>query len=373
MACILLVSSEGRIGGAETSLLLLAKHLCSRLALSAACPGSSPLSAAFTSLGIEHHAMPEPPRAPHRSLRYTTYWMASARSLAQVVRRTGVDVIHANTFYAGIVALLGSFATRRKLLLHARDLADFGLLTRLLGRGAERIIAVSHAVRHALIARGVSPDKIDVVYNGLGSWRSAADEDPTALRPARADGHFTFAHVGQFAPWKNHAAFLQAAAHVARELPQGRFAVIGDDLFQRDGSYRQELYRLARRSAAAERIQFWGWREDMEEVWPAVDCLVHTAEREAFGRVVIEAMSHRIPVIAVASGGPAEIVESNRTGWLVPPGDVRALAGAMLRAARDRELADAVADAGYRHVLSNFTARRTADRVHEIYESILSA
>ena len=244
---------------------------------------------------------------------------------------------------------------------------------KLIDKGKKRGYITYDEVNDLLPDENISPDKIDVVYNGLGSWRSAADENPTASRPARADGRFTFAHVGQFAPWKNHAAFLQAAAHVARELPQGRFAVIGDDLFQRDGSYRQELYRLARRSAAAERIQFWGWREDMEEVWPAVDCLVHTAEREAFGRVVIEAMSHRIPVIAVASGGPAEIVEANRTGWLVPPGDVRALAGAMLRAARDRELADAVADAGYRHVLSNFTAHRTADRVHEIYESILSA
>ncbi len=383
MARILLVNSEGGIGGAETSLLLLLKHLCARFVLSVACPAPSPLSAAVVSLGIEHHAIPEPPGLSHGSpcrgvpiamFRVggprAAYEAATVYSLTRAIRRTGANLIHANTFYAGAVSVVAAFVTRRRLLLHARDLADFRILARLFGRCSKCILAVSHAVRRALISRGVRPDKIEVVYNGLDSRYPGPHE---AFRSARKACHFTFAHVGQFVPWKNHAAFLQAAAQVAPELPQAQFAVIGDDLFQRDRIYKREVYKLAERSSAADRIQFWGWRQNMEEVWPAIDCLVHTAEREAFGRVVIEAMAHRVPVIAVASGGPAEIIQGNRTGLLVPPGDLRALIEAMLRVARDRDLADRIAGAGYHHVLSNFTARQTAARVQEIYESVLSA
>lgn len=374
MARILLVNSEGGIGGAETSLLLLLKHLCGRLALSVACPAPSPLSAAVVSLGIDHHAIPEPPRgsqgSPRRGVARAAYEAATVYSLAGAIRRTGANLVHANTFYAGAISLVPAFVTGRRLLLHARDLADFGILTGLFGRCSKCVVAVSHAVRRALISRGVHPGKIEVVYNGLDSRCSGPNE---ALRLVRDSRDFTFAHVGQFVPWKNHAAFLQAAAQVAPELPRARFAIIGDDLFQRDRIYKRAVYKLAERSSAAERIQFWGWREDMEEVWPAIDCLVHTAEREAFGRVVIEAMAHRVPVIAVASGGPAEILQANRTGLLVPPGDIRALVEAMLRVARDRELADRIAEAGYHHALSNFTACQTAARVQEIYESILSA
>ncbi len=374
MARILLVNSEGGIGGAETSLLLLLKHLCGRLALSVACPAPSPLSAAVASLGIDHHAIPEPPRVSHGSPRRgaarAAYEAAAVYRLTGAIRRTGANLVHANTFYAGAISLVAAFVTRRRLLLHARDLADFGILTGLFGRCSKRIVAVSHAVKRALISRGVHPDKIEVVYNGLDCTSPGPNE---AFRSA-CNGHdFTFAHIGQFVPWKNHAAFLQAAAQVAPELPRARFAIIGDDLFQRDGTYKRAVCKLAKRSSAAERIQFWGWREDMEEVWPAIDCLVHTAEREAFGRVVIEAMGHRVPVIAVASGGPAEILQANQTGLLVPPGEIRALVEAMLRVARDRELADRIAEAGCLHAMSNFTACQTAARVQEIYESMLSA
>ncbi len=373
MARIVLVNSEGGIGGAETSLLLLLKHLCGRFALSVACPAPSPLSAAVASLGIDHHAIPEPPRVSHgspcRGAARAAYEAATVCRLTRAIRRTGANLVHANSLYAGVTSLAAAVVTRRRLLLHARDLADFGILTRLFGRCSNCIVAVSHAVRRALISRGVHPDKIEVVYNGLDCTSPGPKE---AFRSACKGRNFTFAHIGQFVPWKNHAAFLRAAAQVAPELPQARFAIVGDDLFQRDGTYKEAVHQFAERSSAAERIQFWGWREDMEEVWPAIDCLVHTAEREAFGRVVIEAMAHRVPVIAVASGGPAEILQANRTGLLAPPGDLRALVEAMLRVARDRELADRIAEAGYHHALSNFTACQTAARVQGIYESILS-
>jgi glycosyltransferase involved in cell wall biosynthesis len=374
MARVLFVSSEGVIGGAETSLLLLTRQICARFEVAVACPAPSPLSKALAADGIESHALPQPPRVRCSSPRYAAYWLATVCGLVRAIRLTKPDIVHANTFYAGAASLPATLVTRRRLLLHARDLVDFGILTRLFDRHCNRVIAVSHAVKCALVSRGIAAHRIQVVYNGLDTNGSLHDgPHENAPPPVRKAEDFVFAHVGQFAPWKNHDIFIKAAAVVARDLPQAQFVIVGDDLFERDGAYKRDLGDLVRRSPAADRIHLWGWRTDMEEVWPAVDCLVHTAEREAFGRVIVEAMGHRIAVIAAACGGPAEIIHADRTGVLVPPGNVEALGEAMLRVARDREFAGRIATAGYRHVLSNFTAPQTAARVQEVYEDILSS
>ncbi len=372
MARILLVSSEGMIGGAEISLLLLVKYLRARLALSAACPAPSPLSTALAGLGVDCHPLPQPPKGSYGSWHSAAYWPGATYALARAILKAKACLVHANTFHAGAVSLPAALATRRKLVLHARDLTDFGFLTRLLGRYCRRIIAVSQAVECALISGGGPADRIDLVYNGVDSQNLGSGNMPATPRPADTGSDFTFGHIGQFAPWKNHSIFLQAAERVASELPQARFVLVGEDLFGRDRTYERRLHRLAEQSSAAARIHFWGWRTNMEEVWPAIDCLVHTAEREAFGRVIVEAMAHGVPVIAVACGGPAEIIQTGRTGLLVPPGDVRALGRAMLRIARDLELARRIAEAGRRHVLSNFSAEQTAARVQGIYEQVLS-
>ncbi len=375
MARILFVSSEGRLGGAETSLLLHLKSLDGRFACSVACPAPSSLAQALAAQGIETHPLPPPPACRYRSRRGVAWWWAAVRGLVTATRRTRPDLIHANTFYAGTAALLAALVTRRKLIVHARDLVDFGTLVRCYGWYADRLVAVSGAVKKELVSRGVRPDKVEVVPNGLdldAIRLPGAGPEASAPRPAPRED-FVFAHVGQFAPWKNHEIFLRAAEQVARDLPRAQFVIVGDDLFGRNSLYKRTLYYSARYCAAADRIHFWGWRTDMEDVWPAVDCLVHTAETEAFGRVIIEAMAHGIPVIATDRGGPAEILQAGRTGVLVPPRDVETLRRAMLRVARDAPFARGLAVAGRRYACSHFAASRTAARMQEIYEEVLSA
>lgn len=375
MARILFVSSEGRLGGAETSLLLQVRSLEAGFAPSVACPVPSPLAQALATSGIEVHALPQPPLSSYRSRRGVAWWWAAVRGLVTAARRTRPDLIHANTFYAGTAALVAALATRRRLVVHARDLTDFGILVRWYGRYADRLIAVSAAVKKDLVSRSIRPDKIEIVPNGvdLAIIRFPGPERETAAPRPAARADFVFAHVGQFAPWKNHDIFLRAADQVARALPQAQFVIVGDDLFGRNSLYKRTLYYSARHATPADRIHFWGWRTNMEDVWPAVDCLVHTAETEAFGRVIIEAMAHGIPVIAADRGGPAEILQADRTGVLVPPRDVEALCRAMLRVARDAPFAGALAAAGRQHAHAHFAASQTAARMQEIYEKVLSA
>lgn len=91
------------------------------------------------------------------------------------------------------------------------------------------------------------------------------------------------------------------------------------------------------RKLGAEQVFLAGWRphDQLPEALNAADVLVLPSVAEAFGLALVEAMACRLPVIACASHGPAEIVQDGASGWLVPPDDEHALAAALLKAASD--------------------------------------
>lgn len=375
MVRILYVNLQGRIGGAENSLLLLIKDLRSQFVVIVACPAMTQLSRMLTSIQIGSYQLPEPPKRLS-AISALVYWLRTSLRMIKITFKTNPDVIHANSFYAGVPAILAALVTRKKLLLHARDLVNFRFLSKLYGRFSQQIIAVSNAVRDDLIEKGIRPDKIKVVYNGVDkdsfSQSGEAKDSFSTSRYPRKDS-FVFAHIGQCVPWKNHILFLKATSNVAKYLHDARFALVGANIFSRGTKYERSVFSYAKSSPIAERIDFVGWQEDMNEVWPQIDCLVHTAEQEPFGRVIIEAMAHRIPVIAVGTCGPSEIIQDHKTGILVPADNVEALSEAMLNVAQDRQLTDRLVNAAFEHTISNFTADKTAAQIQEVYMELLAA
>jgi glycosyltransferase involved in cell wall biosynthesis len=367
-----MVNLEGSIAGAERSLLLLVKHLKDEFVLSAACPPQSPLAQALREMAIDCYALPAPPRR-YRSLWSSPYWVRTAWKTAGIALKAKADIIHANSFAAGAASLPAALMTRKKLIIHARDFSRGGIGLGLCTRYCEKIIAVSRAVKNDLVERGTQADKIKVVYNGVGNASTEASAPDKTAPDNRTDGdnhEFVFAQVGQLVPWKNHKFFLAAAVRVAQALPTARFSLIGDDIFGRDSRYRTSLLGHISDSGIAEKVKLTGWQQNMQKLWPGITCLVHTAECEPFGRAIIEAMAHKVPVIAASGGGPSEIIESGKTGILVKAGDIDELSEAMLRIAQDNELAKNLGQAGYRRAISDFTAEKTAAQMRQIYSQV---
>jgi glycosyltransferase involved in cell wall biosynthesis len=94
-------------------------------------------------------------------------------------------------------------------------------------------------------------------------------------------------------------------------------------------------------------------------------------DTEGLGVVLLEAMNSRIPVIASDAGGIVDIVEHEKTGLLVPSGDVHALAAAIRRLASDVENAKALGEAGYRRLVERFSWDSIVDRWLAIYEQVI--
>jgi glycosyltransferase involved in cell wall biosynthesis len=142
-------------------------------------------------------------------------------------------------------------------------------------------------------------------------------------------------YVGQIAPWKRIHDAIEAFATVARERSDVWLVVVGAPKFRSENlTYLEEMRALAERLGVAGRVRFPGFCEDVRAAYRSLDVLVHPAEREPFGRVIVEAMAQRVPVVAAADGGIPETVTDGESGLLFPVGDVAriaALLGSLLR------------------------------------------
>jgi len=133
-------------------------------------------------------------------------------------------------------------------------------------------------------------------------------------------------------------------------------------------TYFEELRTLARSDPLKERVIFTGYQERVAEYYGACDMVVHcSVEPEPVGRVVIEGMACKRATIAMAEGGPADIITHGQDGLLVPPRDPTALASAVLHLYEDAGLREQLGRNALRTVEERFSPRAIAAEVIKCY------
>jgi glycosyltransferase involved in cell wall biosynthesis len=177
--------------------------------------------------------------------------------------------------------------------------------------------------------------------------------------------------VGRLDRWKGQEVFLRAMALVKDAVPNVRGIVIGDPV-PYDPDYGNLLPALCDELGLSKHVIFSEFRQDMPTVMSALDVLVLASiSPEPFGRVLIEAMAAGRPVVATDAGAVREIVEDGVHGLLVPPGDVQALAGAIVHILTHRDLAVAMGQEGQARVRERFDVQRYVDGVQAVYRDLL--
>jgi glycosyltransferase involved in cell wall biosynthesis len=164
--------------------------------------------------------------------------------------------------------------------------------------------------------------------------------------------------VGRLQPWKGQDRFLHALAELRRRGRDVHGLVVGGDAHGRSPEYAASLGRLAGELGLGERVTMTGQVADPQPYLGLMDVAVNASEGEPFGIVLIEAMAAGVPVVAVASGGPLEIVEDGVTGLLAPSGEPAALAAAIEELLADPDRCRAIAAAAARRCRERFTAAR---------------
>ncbi len=364
---VLCVNLEGSISGAEQSFLLLVRLAPKSIQISVACP-TGILTNRLRSLGVKTYKVSAPPRKFNHFFVWFFYLALVNLQLILIVFKAKPQIIHANSTKAVLGAILPRVFVGSKLIWHARDLKCSTCLAMLCGGVSSKVISVSKTVKDKLIGLGVKVELIEVIYNGI-----VADDIPAEIREKDQSSPITFANIGQFVPWKKQLLFIQAAERFLQDCPKAQFILIGDDIFGRDSRYKKEIINRVKKSPFVSNIKIIGWQDGLSSYWPKVDCLIHTADTEPFGRVIIEAMVHDVPVIAAAGSGPVEIITDKKTGLLFAPDDIEKLLWAMKTISQNRELAHNLAINARQHVVSNFQARKIAERISTVYEELIAA
>ncbi|HWO41241.1 MAG TPA: glycosyltransferase family 4 protein [Candidatus Eisenbacteria bacterium] len=226
-------------------------------------------------------------------------------------------------------------------------------------RGAfDLVVANSEWIKQTLEANGFG--SVEVVWNGVPV---RAARPPLAFPPTAAFG-------GRLVREKGVDLLLHAFAKITDRVPQAKLIIAGD------GPERATLQALARRLGLDSRVSWLGHltQHEMEQrfsqAWVQV---VPSLWAEPFGIVAAEAMMRGTAVIASNSGGLAEIVRDGETGFLVPPGDIEALAGRLTQILQDRALTQRLGDAGRKTALRDFNESRYVDNFLRLYERVLAS
>jgi len=225
------------------------------------------------------------------------------------------------------------------------------------GRRVARFIAISHAVRDALVQGGVEPSRIEVVYSGVPMPRVTAPRD--WVRECEWPAESVVCGVVGAMTAEKGIHLLDA---IASRLPD-------------DTKGRLRLVLLGGASAGAAVIGGVvafraGFVDEVHAAMAGLHVLWHPATAEGLGTAVIDAMALRVPPVAFRVGGLPELIVDEETGLLVPSGDVAAFAQAAARLARDRALRTRLGDAGPARA-ALFTVERMVEGTGRVYERVL--
>jgi GT2 family glycosyltransferase len=299
---VLLVAYAGVLGGAERILLDWAAPLAGSVVL--ACP-EGPLAAAARARGLIVAPLRERPlRLRGARAAAVTSLAGFARELAALERRHRPAVVVAS----GQRAVLAAVLVRAPVVALHQDLPTSRVLARAVRLATGRcraVVALSATIADAFGAHA------HVIHPGvdLEHWRL---DPPPSRTPSRA------LVLGALVPWKRADLALEVAARV----PALELEIVGEPLPGDPPDYADALRRRAAEPDLRGRVTFTGAVRDPRGALGRAHCLLHCADCEPYGLVLVEALAAGRPVVAPAAGGPAEIL----SGGLYPPGDAAAAA-----------------------------------------------
>ena len=208
-----------------------------------------------------------------------------------------------------------------------------------------------------------------VVYDGFDA--APFMDTNVALSALRAelgaDGSPVIGVFSRITQWKGQDVVLRALVKV----PSLVAVFVGEEEDRGSGD---ELRFLARELGIADRVRFLGFRKDVPQLMRVVDCIVHVpTDPEPFGRVVVEGMLARRPVIATRAGGIPEIIENGVSGILITPGSPDELAEALRRIFSDPVAAAEMAANGQARALACFSDKRMLSEIEQHVSKIAFA
>jgi len=287
--------------------------------------------------------------------------IATIRESRRGSRPDHTTILHAHDAHALVLAGVAARFTGARLVVTRR--VDFHLRRPGFWARADRVVAISDAVRAILLEDGIRPERITVVHSGIDAAEvRAAPRLDIRLRLGLPGTARIAVNVAALVGHKDQSTLVAAAAALAERRPELHWIVAGE------GPLRATLEKQIVDRNVTDRVHLLG---SIPNAWGLIaesDVFVMSSREEGLGTSVLDALALGVPVAATRAGGIPEILSSG-AGVLVPTGDADALAGAVETLLTDRERREAVLAAGAR-TLTRFSADAMADGILAVYRSL---
>lgn len=342
--------------------------------------------------GVEYVRTPRPTRSAVSVLAAGGVMFRLARRLTGEVAAVGPRVLHAHSpVLNGIPVLYVARRRRIPFVYEVRALWEDAAVARgtcaepswryravrglegWLMRCADRVVVISEGLRDEAVRRGVRPERVVHVPNGVDTafFRPTAPDEMLMRRYGFAR-QIVFGYVGSFCQYEGVDVLVRAFAALRATVPNARLVLVGD------GEATAAAHAEARALGVEPQIVFAGVAAHAEvRRWYSVcDVCVYPRRANRLTELTtplkpLEAMAMRKAVIGSAVGGLRELIRDDETGVLCPPGDAAALAQALISVARDPQRRVAQAEAAHRWVCDERDWARLARMYADTYQQLL--
>ncbi|AGB42273.1 glycosyltransferase [Halobacteroides halobius DSM 5150] len=359
---ILHIHSAKHFGGGEVHLYQLAKGLSARghnLVLAI----REPMVDKFSGLDVKIEELP---------LR-NVLDLSSISQLVKIIKENKIDIIHVHRgkgYWLGVISV--KLARRGKVVATRHILRSLGkgyVYSRLY-ENISRFIAVSNEVKNILVQENkIADDKIAVIYNGVNIENfntKKVDNQGLKQEFGLKNNELVVGTVGRLGALKNQELLVKMAAKLKNKADV-KYLIVGEDNSSNQ-SYKHRLEDLIKEFKLEDKVVLTGFRRDIPELMSLFDILVVPSQEESFGIVAIEAMAMKKPVVASDVGGLKEIIQDNKTGFLVPLVE-KEFIGRLLKLINNSNLRKKMGQTGYERVLNKFTIEAMIDQTEELYFS----
>lgn len=294
----------------------------------------------------------------------------AVRGIREVVESLSIDIVHSHGYKTDTYSYLAArslgiplVATCHNWTHDSAAVRIYEFLDAMVLRAFDAVVVVSENMVERLQSAGIAKSKIRMIDNGVDLLSLSLVTNNTD--PKRLDeGKLMVGTVGRLVPLKGLTYFLQAASEVLLEFSDVRFVIVGS------GPDREKLQRMVCELGIEGSVRFMGHCAEMSVAYASMDIFVLASIVEAMPMVILEALAAKKPVIATSVGAVPSMIESEKTGLLVPPKDVQALKLAMLRLLRDPSLRKRLANAGQAEVSHNHSRQVMAEKYLHLYQEL---
>lgn len=356
MKKILFLVPRMNIGGAETYVYTVAVELQKRGYDIYLASGGGQLADQLEELGIKTFFLP---------IRH--FWTLSAWLLKWIIKKYNIELIHANSGAAGIVAAKVKRMTEIPVVYTAHGVFGNPEREHVIDE-LDKIICVSEYVRQHAIGIGFKPNHLEVCYNGIDVNRFQPNEEVRQqLRQSLGlkDDTLVLAIVSRIKNLrsKGHQILLNILANQAKH-DNWKLLIIGKGV----GTIKLQKEILAK--GLKDKVIYLGHKTDVHKWLNAADLMVLPSRFETFGIVLAEAMSMGKPAVAFAVGGTPEVIKENETGFLTEKNNEQELYNKIKMLDNDRKLLKQFSTNGMQWVRQNFTNTQMVDILEKIYNSL---